>query len=241
MSETNETTAVTRRAYGTLYEIEDGLLALMETDDMVPAEQREEYLSALQEQLAAAVDKRDRVGQFLAHLSAQRELVKAERDRLAMLDKHFESVEKRVKDAIKATILSLGADSKGKYRKLEGKTCVLSLQKNPESVVVSDEASVPVDYKDAVITIDARTFEALMRELFDEDRAKILAAIRKQDLVIRKNDVKEALNVGAALRDAELEAQLGRPATDEEYAASIAAKPIVPGAHLASDYRVVRK
>lgn len=209
MSEEN---SVTKRAYGTLYELEDGLLALLDTDDMVPDEQRGEYLAALQDQLEKTVEKRDAVARFMAHLESQQELVKAEVDRLQRLGKHFKAVEDRMKDTVRCTIQNLGVDAKGKYRKLEGKTCVLSLAKLPGSVEITDEEAVPVEYKDAVLTMPAATWQALMEDLFPEDREKIVAALRKQDLVVRKSDVKAALEGGE-----------------------------VPGARMSEGWRVVRK
>lgn len=234
-------TAVVRRSYGSLYQCEDDLDALAQTDDMVPDDQRQEYLTALQDQLAKTVDKRDSVCRFLAHLESQRALVKAEKDRLTALEKHYGVVEDRIKDSIRNTILNLGPDAKGKYRKLEGTLNVLSIQKNPDSVHVTKEEDIPLKFKNAVLTMDAEVWNTLLEDLFPEDRNKILAAISKSDLAVRVNDVKEALKNAPVTRAAELEKELGRKPTDEEVQASLDARPAVPGAHLTSGYRVVRK
>jgi len=54
-----------------LYVIEDELAALIETAELVSAEQEQEFRAEFQAALIVAVDKRDRVGQFLTHLEQQ--------------------------------------------------------------------------------------------------------------------------------------------------------------------------
>ena len=51
-----------------LYVIEDYLAALIETAELVSPDQELEFRREFQTALTAAVEKRDRVGQFLAHL-----------------------------------------------------------------------------------------------------------------------------------------------------------------------------
>ncbi len=54
-----------------LYLIEDQLAALIETAELVSPEQEQEFRAEFQTALTAAVEKRDHVGQFLAHLEQQ--------------------------------------------------------------------------------------------------------------------------------------------------------------------------
>src|SRR5580692_11572997 len=65
-----------------LYVIEDHLAALIETAELVSPEQEQEFRVEFQTALTAAVEKRDRVGQFLAHLAQQIDFAKFEIDRL---------------------------------------------------------------------------------------------------------------------------------------------------------------
>ena len=51
-----------------LYVIEDQLAALIETAELVSSEQEQQFRAEFQTALTAAVEKRDHVGQFLAHL-----------------------------------------------------------------------------------------------------------------------------------------------------------------------------
>jgi hypothetical protein len=65
-----------------LYVIEDHLAALIETAELVSPDQEQEFRAEFQTALTAAVEKRDRVGQFLAHLEQQINFAKFEMDRL---------------------------------------------------------------------------------------------------------------------------------------------------------------
>ena len=65
-----------------LYVIEDHLAALIETAELVSPEQEQEFRVEFQTALTSAVEKRDRVGQFLAHLEQQIDFARFEIDRL---------------------------------------------------------------------------------------------------------------------------------------------------------------
>jgi len=77
------------------------------------------------------VEKRDRAGQFMAHLEQQIDFARFEIDRLRQRKAIFERALARVEEYVIATIENLGTDSKGKYRKLEGKTTTFSLRGCP--------------------------------------------------------------------------------------------------------------
>src|SRR4030095_9022596 len=110
-----------------LYVIEDQLAALIETAELVSPEQEQEFRAEFQAALAAAVEKRDRVGQLLAHLEQQIDFAKFEIDRLRQRKAAFERALARLEDYVIGTIENLGTDSKGKYRTLEGKSTTFSL------------------------------------------------------------------------------------------------------------------
>ncbi|HZM11346.1 MAG TPA: siphovirus Gp157 family protein, partial [Candidatus Limnocylindrales bacterium] len=100
------------------YVIEDHLAALIETIELVAPEQELEFRAEFQAALTAAVDKRDRVGQFLAHLEQQIDFARFEIDRLRQRKATFERALARLENYVIETIEQLGIDSKGKYRVL---------------------------------------------------------------------------------------------------------------------------
>ena len=136
-----------------LFDIEDTLAAFLETDDSVPPEQRAEFETALQEQIRTAVDKRERVGQFLRHCELQQSNCEAEIKRLKARSATFEAAADRLKFYIVRVIEGLGADGKGKYRKLEGHTVTFALRQNPPHVLVVDADAIPNDYKRTTISV----------------------------------------------------------------------------------------
>jgi hypothetical protein len=125
-----------------LYVIEDRLAALIETAELVSPEQEQEFRAEFQAALTAAVDRRDRAGQFLAHLEQQIDFAKFEIDRLRQRRATCEHALARLENYVIGTIENLGTDDKGKYRRLEGKITTFSLRACPSSVEVVDETAI---------------------------------------------------------------------------------------------------
>ena len=157
-----------------LYVIEDHLAALIETAELVSPEPEQEFRAEFQTALTAAVDKRDRVGQLLAHLEQQIDFAKFEIDRLRQRKATCERALARLEDYVIGTIENLGTDSNGKYRRLEGKTTTFSLRACPPSVEVADESAIPSEYKVLLLKLPAVVWEELLDGLEIEQRAAVL-------------------------------------------------------------------
>ena len=104
-----------------LYLIEDQLAALIETAELVSPEQEQEFRLEFQAALTAAVEKRDRVGQFLAHLEQQIDFARFEIDRLRQRKAAFERALAQVEEYVIQTIENLGTGSPVTTRALFGK------------------------------------------------------------------------------------------------------------------------
>ena len=179
-----------------LYLIEDHLAAMIETAEMVSPEQEQEFRVEFQTALTAAVDKRDRVGQFLSHLEQQIEFAKFEIERLKQRKAVFERALERLENYVIETIENLGIDCKGKYRKLEGKTTTFSLRACPPSVEVTDESAIPAEYKTLLLKLPVVLWERLLDGLEVEERAAILAQVRNPEIWVDKRAVKAGINGG---------------------------------------------
>jgi phage host-nuclease inhibitor protein Gam len=189
----------------TLYNIEEHLVALLDTAEMVETpEQQEAIFAEIQQALVTAIDKRDRVNQFMVHCESQQAAIDAEIKRLQALKKTFVKAQERMEDYVIRTIQSLGADEKGRYRKLEGKTCVFSVRACPPSVEVRDEAAIPAEYKTLTITVPATAWEELVDNVDIEERSKFLAAVKKTECAIDKRAVKSAIDGGTTVPGADL-------------------------------------
>ena len=180
-----------------LYVIEDQLAALVETAELVSPEQEQEFRAEFQAALTAAVEKRDRVGQFLAHLEQQIDFAKFEIDRLRQRKATCERALARLEDYVIGTIENLGTDSNGKYRRLEGKTTTFSLRACPPSVEVADESAIPAEYKLLILKLPAVTWEQLLDGLEIEQRAAVLGQVKSPEVSVDKRSIKVALDGGA--------------------------------------------
>ena len=180
-----------------LYLIEDQLAALIETAELVSPEQEQEFRLEFQTALTAAVEKRDRVGQFLAHLEQQIGFARFEIDRLRQRKATFERTLERVETYVIETIEKLGTDAKGKYRKLEGKTTTFSLRGCPPSVEVSDESAIPSEYKTVLLKLPAVIWEHLLDGLGIEQRSAILDQVKSPEVFVEKRSIKTAIDGGA--------------------------------------------
>ena len=147
--------------------------------------------------LTAAVEKRDRVGQFLAHLEQQIDFAKLEIDRLKQRKATCERVHARLENYVIETIENLGTDSKGKYRRLEGKTTTFSLRACPPSVEVTDETAIPAEYKTLTLKLPAVTWEQLLDGLEIEQRAAVLGQVKIPEVTVDKRSIKAAIDGGA--------------------------------------------
>ncbi len=184
----------------TLYALEENLVALLDTVDMVedPAQQEAIARDIVAAHLAA-VEKRDKVAQFIAHCEIQQAGIDAEIKRLQNLKQTYSKTQERVEGYVTRTILDLGKDEKGKYRKLEGKTAVFSVKSCPASVDIKDDAVVPSSLKTLALTVPAEAWQEFVDSADIDERSKFMASIKKCDIAVDKRAVKAALESGDAI------------------------------------------
>ena len=187
-----------------LYAIEDTLAALIETAELVSPEQEREFRTEFQTALNAAVDKRDKVGQFLAHLERQIDFARFEIDRLRQRKAASERALARLEEYVIETIENLGTDGKGRYRTLEGKTTTFSLRGCPPSVEVADESAIPAEYKTLTLKLPAVTWEQLLDGLDIEQRAAVLGQVKSPEASVDKRSIKAAMDGGVDVSGAGL-------------------------------------
>lgn len=193
----------------TLYQIEDDLLALVETEGMVPEEREAEFQAVLYEQLRKAVTKRDRVGQFIRHCELMADNSKAEEKRLKERREMYEKASEKMREYVRKVIESLGRDEKGKFQKLEGKTVTLSLRNNPQQVKVLDESQIPEEYRRITVTLPLDVWRDLIHTAEPEEELmkEISKCLSDRDprMDISKTAIKKALEDGEEVPGADLE------------------------------------
>jgi hypothetical protein len=128
-----------------LYELEDNLQALVNSIDLAeePAI-RASILEKIGHEVRKAKEKRDTVVGFLRYCESQQKFAEAEIDRI---QKHKEFIA-RVQEELEAYLIPVveqfaSPDRRGVQR-LEGHFSSLRIQRNPESVLISDLEAIPL-------------------------------------------------------------------------------------------------
>jgi uncharacterized small protein (DUF1192 family) len=187
-----------------LYAIEEHLVALIDTVELVTPAEEQQFRSEFQRALSEAVEKRDRVGQFMAHLEDQIAFATSEIERLKARRSVYQRAFERVEDYVTSTIKMLGADVKGKYRKLEGRTITFGLAGCPPSVEVTDESAIPAEYKVLTFKLPALTWAQLLDFLDPSQRAAVSADVKCQEVTVDKRAIKSAITEGSSVAGANL-------------------------------------
>jgi hypothetical protein len=172
----------------TLFQIEESLALLAESaeeEGLTP-----EIEAALTAYLEGAVEKRDRVAEFIHFCEAMAELAKAEVKRLQARQKHFEATAERVSGMV--------------LRVLEGRTNTLKKRKCPPSVNVTDEQKIPAEYKRVTVTLPLPQWQELLARTPEEFRNSVLSGVRKQEITLELDAIKQALNLEKAVEGADL-------------------------------------
>ena len=183
-----ETPAATVVAKGlTLFQIEESIALLAESaedEGMTP-----ELEQALAMYLEGALEKRDRVAEFIQYCEWMAEMAKAEVKRLQTRQRHFEATAERVSAMVLHVLDFFGV------KKLDGRTHTLSKRKCPPSVRVDDDTQVPSEFKRVSVTLRLDQWRSLLAAAPEGLRKEIEPAILKRDETIDLKAVKEALNL----------------------------------------------
>ena len=180
----------------TLFQIEESLVLLAESaeeEGLTP-----EIEQAMTVYLEGAAEKRDRVADFIHFCEGMAELAKAEGKRLQARQKHFEATAERVSAMVLRVLDYLGV------KRLEGRTNTLKKRKCPASVKIIDEAKVPAEYKHITVTLPLPQWQELLAGSGEEFRKTVLCGIRKQEISVELEAIKQALNLEKTVEGADL-------------------------------------
>ena len=189
----------------TLYEVEEHLSALAESIETVTADQEQEFLKSFKAGLTSAADKRDQVAHYLAHLEQQQMFAAQEISRLQKFRKEREAIQARLEAYVSYCIQAQGKDTRGRYKKLEGRTTVMFLRGCPPSVEVTDIDAVPIEYQIATVTMPALMLREILDALDEDLRNSVLPPIeRSKSYVADKRIIKSAIEGGLTVPGAKL-------------------------------------
>jgi hypothetical protein len=190
----------------TVYQLEDNLAALVNTLDLAEGpEARAAVLDAIGESVRAARDKRDRVVAFLRHCADQQRFADEEIERIGQRKRQIAKVQSELESHLVRIVEEFApADRKG-VKRLEGNVSTMRLQKNPDSVLILDPALVPVAFKDAVLTMPAYVWEALLQRLTHEERAEFERRVTRLEFRPDKKALASELKAGNDIAGADLQ------------------------------------
>ena len=155
----------------TLYDLEESLTAFVETQDLAPDEPtRQLVLEGIGQALRKAKDKRDAVVAFLRHCEQQQEFADAEIERIERRKEFIARVQQELERYVVQVIEQFAAPDRRGIKRLEGNVSSLRIQKNPDSVVITDVTAIPLARKDVILTMPAYVWEALLQIVGPEDR-----------------------------------------------------------------------
>jgi hypothetical protein len=187
-----------------LYAIEDGLLALIDSEELVPEEKEREFQTALAKQLRKAAAKRDAVGQFIRHCETMAEASKSEETRLRERRKFYERAAEKMRSYVKNILETLGTDERGSWRRLEGNTFSFFLRDNHPSVRIVDPEAVPDRFKDITMTVPADVMHEVLSAISPELRDRFVNSVKNTEIEIPKTPIKKAFESGELIDGADL-------------------------------------
>ena len=187
-----------------LYTIEDGLLALIDSEELVPEEKEREFQTALARQFRKAVTKRDAVGQFIRHCETMAEASKSEETRLRERRKFYERAAEKMRGYVKNILEALGPDEKGSWRRLEGNTFSFFLRDYHPSVRILDPEAIPDRFKDITMTVPADVMHEVLSAVPPELRDRFVDSVKNTEVEIPKTPIKKAFESGELIDGADL-------------------------------------
>lgn len=168
----------------TLYQIEEGLLQLLQLRDDVADEchviedvtetrlqQLEVIDKEIAEYVAREVVKVDNIAGLIRECHQRAETLKAEEKRIAGLRKRWEEREQRVKDraaevmAMQVEPATIAAATQGTVlKRITGKSSELKLCKSPGSVEVTDMSLLPESLQSVTVTMPLQSWDLICEE-----------------------------------------------------------------------------
>jgi len=195
----------TQAASCTLYELEDNLQALVDSIDLTEEPPlRQSILEEIGQALRRAKEKRDAVVAFLRHCESQQKFADAEIERIQKRKALIARVQEELEAYLIQVVEQYAPRDRRGVQRLEGNFSSLRIQRNPDSVLIMDLEGVPSAFKQAIQTMPAYVWEALLHSLETEERKVFESRIEKQELKADKKAIGAELKRGTQIPGADL-------------------------------------
>src|ERR1700722_2251693 len=189
----------------TLYELEDNLQALANSIALPEEEPtRQLILDEIGQALRKTKEKRDTVVAFLRHCELQQKFAEAEIERLEKRKSFIASVEEQLESYVVQLIEQFAPRDRKGVQRLEGNISSMRIQKNPDSVLITDLNAIPSAYKHVTLTMPAYVWEALLNSIGLDDRKEFESRVEKAEYRPDKKAIAGELKNGVELAGADL-------------------------------------
>jgi hypothetical protein len=189
----------------TLYDLEDNLEAFADTVDLAEDEPtRRLILDEIGQALRRAKEKRDAVVAFLRHCEMQQKFADLEIERIQKKKARITQVQQQLEHYVVQVVEQFATPDRRGVRRLEGNHSSLRIQKNPDSVLITDLDSIPLAFKQALLAMPAHVWEALLERLNLDDRKVFEARVEKLEYRPDKKAIATELKNGVPIAGADL-------------------------------------
>ena len=189
----------------TLYELEDHLQALASSIALAEDEAtRQLILDEIGLALRRTKEKRDAVVAFLRHCEQQQRFADAEIERIEKRKAFIASVGEQLERYVVHLIEQLAPVDRKGIQRLEGNVSSMRIQKNPDSVVITDMNAIPAPYKRVTISMPAYVWETLLVRVGTEDRKVFESRVEKVESRADKKAIAAELKNGITISGADL-------------------------------------
>jgi hypothetical protein len=189
----------------TLYELEDNLQALANSIALTEDQPtRQLILDEIGQALRRTKEKRDAVVAFLKHCELQRKFADAEIARIEKRKAFIANVEEQLENYVVQLIEQFAPPDRKGVQRLEGNVSSIRIQKNPDSVLITDLNAIPPAYKHVTVNMPADVWEALLVRVGTEDRQVFESHVEKLESRPDKKAIAAELKNGVAITGADL-------------------------------------
>jgi hypothetical protein len=189
----------------TLYDLEENLEAFANTVDLAEDEPtRLLILEEIGQALRRAKEKRDAVVAFLRHCEMQQKFADLEIERIQKKKARITQVQQQLEHYVVQVVEQFATPDRRGVKRLEGTLSSLRIQKNPDSVLITDLDAIPLAFKQAVLAMPAHVWEALLERLDLEDRKVFKSRLEKLEFKPDKKAIAAELKNGVPIAGADL-------------------------------------
>jgi len=189
----------------TLYELEDTLDAFANTIDLAEEEpDRRLILDEIGQALRRTREKRDAVVAFLRHCEMQQKFADLEIERIQKKKLRISRIQAELERYVVQIVEQFAVPDRRGVKRLEGNVSSVRIQKNPDSILITDLDAIPLGFKQAQLAMPAHVWEALLERLSLDDRKVFESRIEKLEFKPDKKAIAAELKTGAPIAGADL-------------------------------------